>query len=333
MRKLIIALSIISMAIFGCDDASNKKTTPSQTPQSVQKQVVVPAFNADSAYQFVKNQVDFGPRVPNTPEAAACAEYLAATLERFADTVYLQDFKTYAYDQKTVLNGRNIIGVFHPEKRKRILLAAHWDSRPFADHDADPANHRKPILGANDGASGVGVLLEMARLMSERKPDVGVDIIFFDTEDYGAPQDAQNQNNDTWGLGSQHWSKTPHIPGYQANYGILLDMVGDPEAIFPIEYFSNYFAKGIVKKVWDAAERLGYGNVFLRQEGPPITDDHYYINTIAKIPTIDIIHLNPEASENSFVPYWHTMNDDMSNISPTTLKIVGEVVLQAVYHE
>jgi Zn-dependent M28 family amino/carboxypeptidase len=333
MKKLIVILSIISMTALSCDDTNKKSPSPRPPQTTAQKVKEVPAFNADSAYQYVKSQVDFGPRVPNTPEALACAEYLSFTLGRFADTVYLQDFKIYAYDQKTILNGRNIIGVFNPDNKKRILLAAHWDSRPFADHDHDPANHRKPILGANDGASGVGVLLEIARQMSLSAPNIGVDIIFFDVEDYGTPRDAQNQSNDTWGLGSQHWSKMHHITNYQANYGILLDMVGDHNAIFPKEAFSEYFAKNIVKKVWDVAEKLGYGNIFLKQNGPPITDDHYYINTIAQIPTINIIHLDAEKPDYSFVPYWHTMKDDMSNISPTTLKIVGEVVLNVIYNE
>jgi Zn-dependent M28 family amino/carboxypeptidase len=212
-------------------------------------------------------------------------------------------------------------------------LAAHWDSRPFADNDPDLKNHRTPILGANDGASGVGILLEIARQISLARPDVGVDIIFFDLEDYGAPQDAQNNEGDTWGLGSQHWSRMPHVPNYKAAFGILLDMVGDHQAQFPIEAYSNYFAPKIVKKVWDMAEKIGYGDYFPKTEGAPITDDHYYINKIANIPTINIIHLRPDSRNGSFVEYWHTLKDDMSNISPETLKIVGEVVLHVVYNE
>jgi hypothetical protein len=320
-------------ALTSCGDTSEKKNVSTKdTKNVVEKEVFVPSFDADSAYAFVKRQVDFGARVPNTPAAKACAQYLVGTLNRFCDTVVIQNYKTYSFD-KTILDGQNIIGSFNPDKQKRIFLAAHWDSRPFADNDPDLKNHKTPILGANDGASGVGVLLEIARQMSLARPNVGVDIIFFDLEDYGAPQDAQNRENDTWGLGSQYWSRTPHVPNYMAAFGILLDMVGDRQAQFPIEWFSNYYANKVVKKVWDMAEKIGYGNYFPKTEGAPITDDHYYINKIANIPIIDIIHLRSDSSNGSFVDYWHTLKDDMSNISPETLQVVGEVVLYVVYNE
>jgi hypothetical protein len=334
MNKLsLITLAVTLAVMASCNGASEKKSAPvKQQENIVEKNIFVPEFNADSAYNFVKRQVDFGPRVPGTPAARACAQYLVGMLNRFCDTVVIQNFKTYSFD-KTILDGQNIIGSFNSDKQKRIFLAAHWDSRPFADNDPDPKNHKTPILGANDGASGVGVLLEIARQISLARPNVGVDIIFFDIEDYGAPQDAQNYESDTWGLGAQHWSKMPHVPNYKAAYGILLDMVGDHQAQFPIEAFSNYYAGKIVKKVWDMAEQIGYGSYFPKTKGAAITDDHYYINKIANIPTINIIHLPPDSKNGSFVDYWHTLKDDMSNISPETLKIVGEVVLHVIYKE
>lgn len=332
MKRIFAILSLSVLLFLSCDEPAGKKQSQRHAAQE-EAIIKAPPFHADSAYNFVKSQVDFGPRVPNTPAAAACAAYLTATLQRFCDTVYVQDFKTYAFD-KTILNGKNIIGVFNPEQSRRVLLAAHWDSRPFADHDPDPANHRKPISGANDGASGVGVLLEAARQLSLSRPNIGVDIMLLDAEDYGAPDDTQTQSNDDWGLGSQYWSKTPHIPGYKAEYGILLDMVGDGSARFPMEFFSGHYARHVLRKTWDAAAKLGYGSYFLNTEGGAITDDHYYINTIARIPMIDIIHLEePSATSHNFVPYWHTLGDDLSNIAPTTLKIVGEVVLYVVYNE
>ena len=320
------------MITFTACDNVPKKNVGEKSGNIVEKELFVPPFDADSAYHFVERQVNFGARVPNTPAAKACAQYLVETLNRFCDTVVVQHFKMYSFD-KTILDGQNIIGSFNPEKQKRIFLAAHWDSRPFADNDLDPKHHKTPILGANDGASGVGVLLEIVRQISLVRPNVGVDVIFFDLEDFGAPQDAQTHENDTWGLGSQYWSKTPHIQGYKATFGILLDMVGDHQAQFPIERFSNYFAPKIVKKVWDTAEKIGYGAYFPKTEGTYITDDHYYINKIANIPTIDIIHTRSDSSNGSFVDYWHTLQDDMSNISPETLKIVGDVVLNVVYGE
>ncbi|MCL2040432.1 MAG: M28 family peptidase [Bacteroidales bacterium] len=332
-KSVLIILTVAMFAMTSCGGTSEKKGTPTKEQTNVVEQErFIPPFDADSAYNFVRRQVDFGPRVPNTPAAKACAEYLVGTLSRFCDTVVTQAFKTYSFD-RTILDGQNIIGSFNPDRQKRIFLAAHWDSRPFADNDPDPNNHKTPILGANDGASGVGVLLEIARQMALARPEVGVDIIFFDVEDYGAPQDAQNQESDTWGLGAQHWAKTPHAPAYKASFGILLDMVGDHQAQFPIEAFSNYYANKIVKKVWDMAEQIGYGDYFPKTEGAAITDDHYYINKIANIPTVNIIHLRPDSKNGSFVDYWHTLKDDISNISPETLKVVGEVVLNVVYKE
>ena len=133
------------------------------------------------------------------------------------------------------MESRNNNGSFNPDKDKRILLFAHWDTRPYSDHDPDPANHKKPLDGADDGASGVGALLEIARQMGMKAPEVGVDIIFFDAEDYGTPEfakDRYNDTSDTWCLGSRFWGKNPHKPGYKAEFGILLDMVGAKDAVF-----------------------------------------------------------------------------------------------------
>jgi len=330
MDKLIYLLTVcLLLSCCGQKTVTDKGTITTFETASNTSTLI---FNQDSAYAFVERQVQFGPRVPNTEAHKACARYLASELERFGAQLYVQEAVLTAYNGDR-LQASNIIGVFNPEQTKRILLFAHWDSRPFADNDPDPKNHKTPILGANDGASGVGVLLEIARQMALSRPNIGVDIIFFDVEDYGAPQNAQNHENDTWGLGSQYWSKTPHIPNYRAAYGILLDMVGDHQARFPIEAFSNYYANKIVKKVWDMAEKIGYGSYFPTTEGAHITDDHYYINKITNIPTIDIIHLRPESQNGSFVDYWHTLKDDMSNISPETLKVVGDVVLNVVYNE
>lgn len=292
--------------------------------------VSVPTFNADSAFAFVAAQVAFGPRVPGSAAHAACADYLEATLQRFTEHVYRQPFAARAWNQK-VLNGYNIIGSFNPEARKRLLLCAHWDSRPYADHDPDPANHNTPIDGANDGASGVGVLLEVARIIHEYGIDVGVDIIFFDLEDYGEPQGTFSGNRDTWALGSQHWARSPHIPGYQANFGILLDMVGAENATFSMEGYSMTYAPDIVRRVWRNAHQIGYGNFFLMQESNPIIDDHYYINTIARIPTINIIHQDP-TTPHGFFPYWHTVEDTIDKIDPNTLTAVGQTVLHTLWH-
>lgn len=303
-------------------------TATSTNTESAKKNV--PAFNSDSAYIYVKTQVDFGPRVPNTKEHKACAQYLAKKLNDFGATVYNQTMKLTSFDGKS-LDAVNIIGEYNPQAEKRIVLFAHWDSRPFSDQDADATNFNKPVSGANDGASGVGVLLEVARQLGQNQPGVGVDIIFFDAEDYGAPSDATNSSEDTWCLGSQYWSRTPHKQGYRASFGILLDMVGAPGARFYKEQYSLYYAGNVVEKVWNTAIGLGFGQYFIDEKGGGITDDHLYVNKIAGIPSIDIIHYDPN-SEHGFGAYWHTINDTMDNIDKNTLYAVGTTLINVLYN-
>lgn len=308
--------------------------TPSSSSAKVESQPVkqqnVPAFDADSAWVFVENQVKFGPRVPNSEAHEACGNYLTSELKRFGAQVYEQEATLTAYNG-TQLKAKNIIGSYNPENSKRVLLFAHWDSRPYADHDKDPANHKKPIDGADDGASGVGVLLEMARQFSIKSPAIGIDIIFFDAEDYGTPEFVKEYKENTWCLGAQFWAKNPHVKGYKADFGILLDMVGAKNASFFKEATSMRYAPQIVEEVWSTARDLGYGKFFINAEGGAITDDHQYVILGRNIPCIDIIYTDPE-SDNGFGPHWHTQNDTMDNIDRETLKAVGQTVLQVVYN-
>jgi len=308
--------------------------TPSSSSAKVESQPVkqqnVPAFDADSAWVFVENQVKFGPRVPNSEAHVACGNYLTSELKRFGAQVYEQETTLTAYNG-TQLKAKNIIGSYNPENSKRVLLFAHWDSRPYADHDKDPANHKKPIDGADDGASGVGVLLEMARQFSIKSPAIGIDIIFFDAEDYGTPEFVKEYKENTWCLGAQFWAKNPHVKGYKADFGILLDMVGAKNASFFKEATSMRYAPQIVEEVWSTARDLGYGKFFINAEGGAITDDHQYVILGRNIPCIDIIYTDPE-SDNGFGPHWHTQNDTMDNIDRETLKAVGQTVLQVVYN-
>lgn len=324
MRKIYIFILFIFI-FSGC------KQTSQSSNQKVAEQIKVPVFVADSAYQFIQSQVDFGPRVPNTDAHAQCAAYLSAKLKSFGAEVTEQKADLKAFNG-TVLKAVNIIGSFQPEKQKRVLLFAHWDTRPWSDHDPDPANHNTPVLGANDGASGVGVLLEIARQLGQNAPEVGVDIIFFDAEDYGAPETFSGNSEDSWCLGSQYWSKNPHKNGYKADYGILLDMVGAPGATFYKEEISMYYAAHVVNKVWDIAQNLGYGQYFLNEKMGAITDDHLYVNRIAGIPSIDIIQYDKYSSK-GFGHYWHTINDTMENIDKSTLHAVGTTVMHVVYSE
>lgn len=327
MLKKIAIISLVIFSITSCDNKQNSKPAAQPAPQV--KQVVIPDFNADSAYNYVKKQLDFGPRVPGSVAHKQCAEWFVDFFSDKADTVYVQDFRTRLYDGRGI-DGKNIIAAFNPEAKKRILLAAHWDSRPFADHDPDKNNWNTPIDGANDGASGVGVLMEIARILNDNPVNIGVDIILFDLEDYGAPYFLNLMTNDDWALGSQYWAKNPHIYNYRAYFGILLDMVGASNAKFPKEYYSQQFAPALSNDVWKIARELGYDEYFTNELGHPINDDHIYVNAIARIPMIDIIHLENN-SESSFYPYWHTVKDNIEQIDPKTLGMVGDVVVNVLY--
>lgn len=329
--KNTIILSLLFLFIAW---ACNNKSTSTSSNVASSYQQVSPDFNADSAYSFVDRQVAFGYRVPNTAEHVACGDYLVSELKRHGAEVQEQKMVVTAYDG-TKLNARNIIGSYGADKKNRVLLFAHWDTRPYSDHDPNPDNWKKPLLGANDGASGVGVLLEIARVLQTKEPEVGVDIIFFDAEDYGTPEFARKageETDHTWCLGSTYWAENPHVPNYKAKFGILLDMVGAEGATFYKEYFSVRYAKNIVEKIWGVAGQLNNGRYFKGEDGGATTDDHIPVNEIRRIPSVNIIH-HDKNSETSFFHSWHTQKDDMSNISKETLKVVGQTVLEVIYKE
>ena len=333
MKKLFPLLLILM--ICACD---HNKPVKVDNGEQKTKNVQIPVFNADSAYAFVKAQTDFGPRVPLSEAHEQCCQWLVSKLSEYADTVMVQDFRTRLYTNKGI-DGKNIIASFNPKATKRIILCSHWDSRPYADHDADEANWNHPIDGANDGASGVGVLIEMARCFSNQPlPEkTGVDIILFDLEDYGPRQDQAEKYYDDrrnyWALGSQHWASQPHVPGYNASFGILLDMVGGSNPNFMKEYYSQGYAAWLSNKVWRIAQDLGYREFFSNELGEPISDDHLPLNEIAGIPTIDIIDLNPNSSNECFPEVWHTLNDNINNIDKNTLGMVGNVLNHVVYNQ
>jgi Zn-dependent M28 family amino/carboxypeptidase len=329
MKKSFFLLATFVLFSGSCYDS--KKNTNKNIIKKEADSVTLPNFNQDSAFHFVKMQTDFGPRVPNTEAHKKCAQFLQDKLEEYCNKVAVQSFIANTYDGVKI-NGKNIIGSFSPEKQKRILLAAHWDSRPFADHDTNPANKETPIDGANDGASGVGVLLEIARQLKERTPEIGVDIILFDAEDWGTRNSQNETGGDWWCLGSQHWAKNPHTANYKADFGILLDMVGAPNAKFLQEGVSMHYAARIVAKVWSKAFKFGFKDYFLNTAGNRITDDHFYVNKIAKIPMIDIIHQD-NTTGTGFTSTWHTLQDNIDSIDKYTLFVVGTTVLAVVYGE
>ena len=316
--NLLTAL-FFCMPLFACKNRGNQPNL--DIPQDVTKVIERPVFSSDSAYQFIQHQVDFGPRVPGSNAQKACASWLEDKLKQYGAEVQVQN--THVTTAKgDHVPCYNIIGSYQPNLKERILLASHWDSRPWADQDS--SNRETPIEGANDGASGVGVLLEIARQIQLKTPEIGVDIIFFDVEDSGLPN-----SEESYCLGSQYWSKNPHKINYFAQNGILLDMVGAPNATFAIEGGSYQINPTLVNKVWDIASRLGYQNYFVKSKKAPIIDDHYYVYQNAKIPMIDIIHLDP-TTISGFGEYWHTHRDNMDAIDKKTLQAVGETVLATI---
>ena len=313
------------LVLAGC---KHKNETPQPATAIDYSRVEVPSFSGDSAYALVSAQLAFGPRTPGSPAANKCAAMLADRLGRWCDTVVLQPFTATLWNASKA-KGVNIVGSLNPGASKRVLLAAHWDSRMWADHDPDEANNHKPVPGANDGASGVAVLLEMARTMSQMPPSVGVDFILFDLEDQGQPEWEDGYTDNTWCLGSQHWAANPHTPVYSAVYGILLDMVGTAEGPrFTKEQVSRTYAPGLTDKIWSAAEALGYGSMFVNSKTDPILDDHLYVNQIAGIPMVDIVQ---NSITTSFFTHWHTTTDNLDAISPRTLEAVATVVMKTIY--
>ena len=291
-----------------------------------------PIFDADSAYAFVARQVAFGPRVPGTKPHQACGDWLVAQLRANGAEVVEQTGTVISFNKERLLL-RNIIARFDPANKERILLFAHWDTRPFADKDNERTN--EPIDGANDGGSGVGVLLEIARHLGAKEHGPGVDILFTDVEDHGQPSGAMTMDEssiDTWCLGSQYWVKNPHVPNYTARFGILLDMVGAKDARYYQEALSMQYAPAIVRKVWKTAAALGYGDRFVQETKFFVgIDDHIPVNKVLRIPSIDIIQYDPTTQ--AFGPYWHTHDDNMSVIDTGALKAVGQTVLEVVWKE
>lgn len=328
LRTNILGLVFLASALlFSCRSKENRTTTENKEENAV---VVAPAFDADSAYQYVKKQVEFGPRIPNSTAHKKCAEYLKSQLKKYTDTLVIQKGNITVFDGKT-FQIENIMGMINPKAEKRVLLCSHWDSRPWADQDTTRKD--EPIDAANDGASGVGVLIEVARQLTLKEPEIGVDILFLDLEDYGQPSDSKfPYQEDSYALGTQYWAKNIPVPLYRPMYGILLDMVGAPNATFGLEGNSREYAPGVLQKVWAAAAKLGYSSVFINKETGSITDDHYYINEIARIPTIDIIH-HDSTTPHGFGRYWHTHADNMNAIDKNTLKAVGQTLLEVIYSE
>jgi Zn-dependent M28 family amino/carboxypeptidase len=323
-KKLLILPLLTLIGLEACQNKTNQNTDNSDE-QTVS--LSSPDFNADSAYAYTKVQVDFGPRIPGTAAHQKCADYLVAKLKSFGAEVSMQGEKTQTYDGKS-FQLKNIVAAFSPDQKDRVLVTAHWDARPFSDQDTDPANQLKPFDAANDGASGVAVILEMARQIQEKQPNVGVDFVLWDLEDYGKADD-ETPDDATWCLGSQYWAKKAIATGYKALYGINLDMVGGGNAQFTQDEISRQAAPNVINKVWEIGNEIGYASYFTAIPSGKLVDDHFWMNK-AGIPSIDIIHY----SDNSgFYINWHTQLDNLANIDKNTLKATGQTVLETIYRE
>ena len=317
---LIFVLVLVSLSC-----SRNQPPTVFTEPQGN----IVPAFSADSAFSFIEAQINFGPRVPNTPEHTAAAAWKIAKLLSYAgeSMVYPQRFTTAGYNGDT-LQLTNIIAAFNPTATDRIMLCAHWDSRPRSDADMNPELANQPVLGADDGASGVAVLIELARLFRDNPPPIGVDLVLFDGEDYGEDGDLA-----MYFLGSRHWAQNQLSPSYKPRFGILLDMVGGKGALFPKEVNSMNIAPSLVDEIWQIAGSMGYEALFPNEVGLPIQDDHVILNQYLSFPTIDIIHhRRPIGNQTGFPDYWHTSRDNIDAIDKRTLEAVGNILTEIIYN-
>jgi hypothetical protein len=323
-NKLIIVAFLSTLISCGPNKLENTENqSQSDTPQR-KIPADLPMFNPDSAYEHTRKQVSFGPRVPNSAAHIACGDYLITELKRYGTEVVVQSGTVTAYTGES-LKFRNIVARIQPDLKDRLMISCHWDTRPFSDQDKQKPKDR--FDGAVDGAASAGIMLELARIMATKPANVGLDLVFFDAEDYGSPQ-----NGNTYCLGSQYFAANPPIKGFKPIYGINLDMVAAPGATFFREGYSMQYASGVVNTVWSVANQLGYSNYFKDGDIGAITDDHYFINTILGSPTADIIH-HDQASATGFGEYWHTQQDNMLMVDRETMRVVGHTLLAVVYSE
>ena len=323
-RGIQYSILVLLLLCVSCVKQQQSSTTNSQ----------LSTFSADSAYTYIVQQLAFGARVPGTKAHEACGNWLVSELARHGAQVKSQygTMTNYAGMPQAI---RNVVAILEGNTSHAILLCAHWDCRPWSDEEELYENRFSPVMGANDGASGVGVILEIVRQLSIRKSKgefiPSIQVVFFDCEDMGTPAHFTGvQREHTWCLGSQLWAKEYNRSLQSIQYGVLLDMVGDPSATFPKEYFSMQYAGAYVERLWREANKLGYGRYFVQQATYyPITDDHYYVNTIASIPCVDVIDYKIN-TETGFAEWWHTQHDDIQNINKQTLQAVGETVLTTI---
>ena len=281
----------------------------------------VPRFDENHAFSYLVAQCDFGPRNPGSDGYYACLDYLITELDQSANEIILQDFSYQERRYNKQYNLQNIIARFNPDSEFQTVISAHWDTRPWADQEDLRQDRDQPIIGANDGASGVAILLELAKIMGENPPPIGVNLVFFDGEDLGVPGE-----NETYCQGSRFFAKNLPIP--RPDEAINLDMVGDKQLVLPIERYSLEYHPKLVRHLWDRAKDMGL-DAFIGRVDYAIYDDHIPLNEIAGIPSIDIIDFK---YPNSYANFWHTMNDIPENCSEESLGQVGALMVDYIYN-
>ncbi len=328
-RKILIALLAGLVVFSSCK--TDPKPKPPVTPQTTtsqpkpKKPIKIPSFDTELAYKNIKGQLAFGPRVPGTPAHEKTKIWLVNYFKGLGLKVTEQDF-----DASSPLGekytGTNIIASYKPEQSHRLVLASHWDSRYISDQDEKVKD--KPVMGADDGASGVGILMAIAQVLRDSPADIGVDFVLFDVEDQGATDQEEDGVTSTWCQGAQYWAQNLPDPDYKPEFGILLDMVGGKDAYFAQDKVSQVYAGPYVTKVWSLARAMGYKQYFQNISSSALIDDHLFVNKIAGIPMMDIINRR----NGLFPTHWHTQHDDITAIDKKTIHAVGQVLTAVIYH-
>jgi glutaminyl-peptide cyclotransferase len=318
-----LAMAFALLFQIGCESDNTPSGEGNTVETSKRTPMKIPVFPEERAFYYIEQQLAMGPRNPNSKGHEQCKDWIVETLKSLGLKVNTQSFRAETFKGEKY-TGTNIVGHFNPGVQNRILLVAHWDTRFMADKEEKDLRN-KPIMGADDGASGVAVLLALAEILQGSELNIGVDFLFLDAEDQG--EDGGNRP-ESWCQGAQYYAKNLMISAARPQFGILLDMVGASGAVFHKEEFSMQFAPSLVNQVWTMAQGMGYGNYFLNQTTTAALDDHFFINRYANIPTINIIH----KTNKGFGDHWHTHKDDIDVIDKRTLKAVGQVVTAVLFH-
>ena len=280
-----------------------------------------PDFDEDHAFEYLVAQCDFGPRNPGSEGYYACLDFIITELDQSADDIILQEFRYQEQRYRKRYDLQNIIARFNPDASFQTIISAHWDTRPWADQEDNRRDRNQPIIGANDGASGVAVLLELAKIMGETPPPIGVNLVFFDGEDLGVPGE-----NETYCQGSRYFAKNLPIP--RPDEAINLDMIGDKQLHLPVEKYSLEYNPNLVRYLWGRADDMGL-DAFDITPQYAIYDDHVPLYEIAGIPAIDLIDFK---YPNPYANFWHTMNDVPENCSAESLEQVGKLMVDYIYN-